>query len=85
MDFKGKVTSQDVRELAADVGIDVARLEKDMQDPAIVDSLNRNLSLGEAIGVRGTPAFVVGDEMIPGAISTEDMQKRIAAARNTQG
>ena len=85
MDFKGKVTSQDVRQLAASVGIDVARLEKDMQDPAIVDSINRNLSLGEAIGVRGTPAFIIGDKMIPGAISAEDMQKRIAAARNTQG
>ncbi len=85
MDFKGKVTGADVRRLAADVGIDVARLEKDMQSPAIIDSINRNLSLGEAIGVRGTPAFVIGDQMIPGAISAEDMQKRIAAARNTQG
>jgi protein-disulfide isomerase len=85
MDFKGKVTSSDVRQLAAGVGIDVARLEKDMQDPAIVDSINRNLSLGDALGVRGTPAFIVGDEMIPGAISAEDMQKRVAAARNTQG
>lgn len=85
MDFKGKTTSEDVRRLAAGVGIDVARLEQDMQSPAIIDSINRNLALGEAIGVRGTPAFVIGDEMIPGAISAEDMQKRIAAARNTQG
>jgi protein-disulfide isomerase len=85
MDFKGKVTGADVRQLAASVGIDVARLEKDMQSPAIVDSINRNLSLGETLGVRGTPAFVIGDEMIPGAISAEEMQKRIAAARNTQG
>jgi protein-disulfide isomerase len=85
MDFKGKLTGADVRQLAAGVGIDLARLEQDMQSPAIVDSINRNLSLGEALGVRGTPAFVVGDEMIPGAISAEDMQKRIAADRDTQG
>ncbi|MGH6928365.1 MAG: DsbA family protein, partial [Dongiaceae bacterium] len=85
MDFKGKVTGADVRQLAAGVGIDVVRLEEDMQSPAIVDSINRNLSLGEVLGVRGTPAFVIGDEMIPGAISAEEMQKRITAARNTQG
>jgi len=85
MDFKGKVTSEDVRRLAAGLGIDVARLEKDMQSPAIIDSLNRNLSLGDALGVRGTPAFVIDDQMIPGAISVEEMRKRIEAARNTQG
>jgi protein-disulfide isomerase len=85
MDFKGKVTSEDVRRLAAGVGIDVARLERDMQSPAIIDSINRNLALGEALGVRGTPAFVIDDTMIPGAISAEEMHKRIAAARGTQG
>jgi protein-disulfide isomerase len=85
MDFKGKVTSEDVRRLAAGIGIDVARLEQDMQSPAIIDSINRNLALGEALGVRGTPAFVIDDEMIPGAISAEEMHKRIAAARGTQG
>jgi protein-disulfide isomerase len=85
MDFKGKVTSEDVRRLAADVGIDVARLEQDMQSPAVIDSINRNLALGEALGIRGTPAFVIDDEMIPGAISAEEMHKRIQAARDTQG
>jgi protein-disulfide isomerase len=85
MDFKGKVTSDDVRRLAAGVGLDVDRLERDMQSPVVADSISRNLALGEAIGVRGTPAFVIGDELIPGAISVEEMQKRIAVARKTEG
>ncbi len=85
MAFKGKVTSGDVRRLAAGVGLDVARLESDMQSPAIGESLGRNFELGEALGVRGTPAFVVGNELIPGAISADDMRTRIAAARDAQG
>ena len=85
MNFKGKMTSDDVRQLAAKVGVDVARLEQDMQDPAIVETINRNYALAEALGIRGTPAFVIGDQLIPGVISAEEMQKRIAAVRNTQG
>ena len=85
MSFKGKLTDDDVRQLAAKVGIDVAKLEKDMQDPAIVETINRNYALAEALGIKGTPAFIVGNELVPGAITAEEMQKRIAAARNTPG
>lgn len=83
MAFKGKLTNPDVLRLASDVGLDVARLEKDMAAPEIAASLKRNYDLGEAIGIRGTPAFIVGDDFIPGAISAEDMQQRIAAARKS--
>lgn len=85
MAFKGKVTGDDVHRIAAKVGIDVARLERDMQDPAIVDEINRNHALAEALGIRGTPAFIIGDELVPGAISAAEMQRRIAAVRDGEG
>jgi protein-disulfide isomerase len=85
MTFKGKLTSDDVRLLAAKVGIDVAKLEQDMQDPAILETINRNYALADALGIKGTPAFIIGDELVPGAITVEDMQKRIAAVRNKPG
>jgi protein-disulfide isomerase len=85
MTFKGKMTNDDVRQLAAKVGIDVAKLEQDMQDPAVAETINRNYALADALGIRGTPAFIVGNELVPGAISAEEMQKRIAAVRNTPG
>ena len=85
MTFKGKLTSDDVRQLAAKVGIDVAKLEQDMQDPAILETINRNYALADALGIKGTPAFIIGDELVPGAITVEDMQKRIAAVRNKPG
>ena len=85
MTFKGQLTVDDVRRLAGDVGIDVAQLERDMQSPDIAATINRDYSLAQALGIKGTPAFIVGNELIPGAISAEEMQKKIAAARKTQG
>ena len=85
MAFKGKLTNDDVRQLAAKVGIDVPKLENDMQDPAITAAINRNYALAEALGIKGTPAFIIGDELVPGAITTEEMRKRIAAVRNPPG
>lgn len=85
MSFKGKLTDDDVRLLAGKVGLDVAKLEQDMQDPAIAETINRNYALAEALGIKGTPAFIIGNELVPGAITADEMQKRIAAVRNTQG
>jgi len=85
MTFKGKMTDDDVRKLATQVGIDVAKLEEDMKDPAIADTINRNYALAEALGIKGTPAFIVGNELVPGAITADEMQKRIAALRNPPG
>jgi len=85
MTFKGKMTDDDVRNLAKQVGLDVAKLEQDMKDPAIADTINRNYALAEALGIKGTPAFIVGNELVPGAITADEMQKRIAALRNPPG
>ena len=79
------MTSDDVRKLAAGVGIDVAKLELDMQDPAIVETINHSYSLADVLGIKGTPAFIIGDQLIPGVITTDELQRRIAALRNTSG
>ncbi|HUL04875.1 MAG TPA: DsbA family protein [Candidatus Acidoferrum sp.] len=85
MTFKGKLTDDDVRNLAKQVGIDVAKLEQDMKDPSVADTINRNYALAEALGIKGTPAFILGNELVPGAITADEMQKRIAALRNPPG
>lgn len=83
MAFKGKLTNPDVLRLATDAGLDMPRLQKDMESPDIAATLKRNYDLAEALGVKGTPAFVVGKDFIPGAISVEEMRNRIAAARKS--
>src|SRR5262249_7706007 len=81
MTFKGKVTIDDVKRIAGDVGLDTARMEKDMQAPEIAGMIHRNYDLAQAFGITGTPSFVISDQLIPGAISMDELKTRIAAAR----
>jgi protein-disulfide isomerase len=67
MAHKGPITSEAVFKVAGDVGLDVEKLKTDMQAPEVDAEIEKNLQLGTAMGIQGTPAFFVGDEAIPGA------------------
>jgi protein-disulfide isomerase len=67
MQHKGPITSDTVFKVAGDVGLDVEKLKADMQAPDVDAEIEKNLQLGTAMGIQGTPAFFVGDEAIPGA------------------
>ena len=54
-----QLTEPKIYELAQSVGLDLEKLKKDMQDPAVQDELTANMKLAQEIGVRGTPAFIV--------------------------
>ena len=57
-----------------------------MEDPkikAIID--RRNMALASALGVRGTPAFVIGKQFVPGAVDAAALKQLIADARKSQG
>ncbi|MCI0429370.1 MAG: DsbA family protein [Rhodospirillales bacterium] len=81
MTSKGKVTIDDVKRIAGEVGVDTAKMESDMQAPEIAGMIQRNYDLAQALGITGTPSFVIGDQLIRGAIGMEQLKKRIAAAR----
>ena len=53
-----------------------------MQDPAIEDAIARNLQLANALGITGTPSFVIGDRIVPGAVDLRTLQSLIARARD---
>lgn len=81
MGFKGKMDEAAVFKVASSVGLDVARLKRDMAAPDIDRMLKANLSLAEALDISGTPGFVVGDEIVPGAVSLVELKQLIEAAR----
>jgi protein-disulfide isomerase len=74
-------TAQTLRADAERLGLDGARFEQDMADPAIQARLDANLQLARALHIEGTPAFVIGAQLIPGAIELADMQQAVATAR----
>ena len=67
--------------VARSVGLDDERLARDMEDPAIDTLIDRNAVLANILGIRGTPAFVVGDRMIRGALPIAQFRTAIADAR----
>ena len=85
MAHKGSFEQEDLLDLAASVGADRAKLAADVQDPAVMGLLQANESLAAALGITGTPGFLFGKQLVPGAISLDDMKKFVAAARAQPG
>jgi protein-disulfide isomerase len=85
MEYSGKLDRDKILEIATSVGLDRAQLEKDMEDPKLKEIIERNMALASALGVRGTPAFVIGKQFVPGAIDAAALKALIADARKSQG
>ena len=77
----GDLSLETIMALAESVGLDSERLASDMDSPAIATRLQANLALARELGIEGTPAFVVGDELIPGAVDKTRLAQLIATAR----
>ena len=78
MEHNGPVKEDTIFKAAADVGINVEKLKEDMKAPEVNEVIEKNLQLGTAMGVQGTPAIFVGDEAIPGA--PEDLSRILKTA-----
>jgi protein-disulfide isomerase len=69
---------------AEKLGLNWAALRRDMDDPAIQRRLDANLALAHAIGIEGTPAFIIGDRLVPGAVDLATLERLVAEARPTR-
>lgn len=70
-----------ISRVAAGVGLDVARLERDMKAPEVRAAIERTRTLARDLGIRGTPAFIVGSELAPGAVDLAGLKALVARAR----
>jgi protein-disulfide isomerase len=78
------VSEDQVLKIAGKTGLDVEQLKQDMQAPEITAYIDETMQLANALGITGTPGFVVGDEVIAGAISEADMKQLIQFARQNE-
>jgi protein-disulfide isomerase len=67
--------------VAKEVGYDMGRLMKDMDSDEVKTTIAENLKLADTLGIDGTPSYVVGDELVVGAVGYDELQKKIAASR----
>jgi protein-disulfide isomerase len=81
MQAKGIVDEARVLSTAAAVGLDAERLKADMEDPAIQAAIDRNLALARALRIDGTPGFVIGEQIVRGAVDLDTMERFIREAR----
>jgi protein-disulfide isomerase len=70
-----------LRAAAARAGLDAERLVREMASPEIVGRINANLALGRRLDLQGTPAYVIGDQVLPGAVDLPTLTAAVAAAR----
>jgi 2-hydroxychromene-2-carboxylate isomerase len=81
MAAKGEITEDTVYRVAGSAGLDVDRLKRDMAAPQIEAALKANQALADALDIHGTLGFVIGDQIIPGAIELASLKELVAGAR----
>lgn len=77
----GQPTRESLRAEAGRLGLDGDRLLRDMDDPAIQARLDGTVALARELQIQGTPAIVVGDKLLPGAVDLPTLRQAVAEAR----
>jgi len=67
--------------VAKEVGVDMPRLEKDMAGDEIKATIDENMKLAEALGLNGTPSYVVGTDVVVGAVALAALKEKVETAR----
>lgn len=84
MTMRGKLEPETVLRIAAETGLDIEKLQNDMTSPEVEEHIATSMRLAEALGFNGTPAFVIGDQLIPGFIERDQLTEAVAAARSME-
>jgi protein-disulfide isomerase len=81
MATKGQITDDTVYRVAGSVGLDIDRLKQDMAAPEIEREIKANLALADELNIRGTPGFIIGGHIVPGALDLDALKNMVAEAR----
>lgn len=82
--LRGEPTEAAIQAEARRLGLDWQRLRRDMEDPAIMARIEANVALAQRLGISGTPALIIGDTLVPGAVDQRTLAAVIAATRAAQ-
>ena len=79
----GKGQADKARALAAakEAGVDMAKLDKDLASPEVRATLEENFKLAEDMGMNGTPSYVIGKQVVIGAVGVDNLKEKIGVAR----
>jgi len=78
---RGQVDKAKALATAKEIGLDMARLDKDLKSEEIGKTLEESMKLAEALGLNGTPSYVIGNDVVIGAVGLAALGQKIEAAR----
>ena len=73
INFSGLISLIDIKKISKELGINFEQLQRDMNSEETILLINESYRLADLIGVRGTPAFIINNNLIPGAIGKNEM------------
>lgn len=79
----GRGQADKARAMAAakEAGLDMAKLEKDLSSPEVRATLEENFKLAESMGMNGTPSYVIGKQVVVGAVGIDGLKEKVGLAR----
>ena len=78
MNNRSRNTEKSVLKIAKKIGMDIDQLQLDMNSSFVLDHIEESQKLSESLGISGTPAFVFGEKIVPGAIDLQAMKDLVA-------
>jgi protein-disulfide isomerase len=78
---EGRATEERAIKIAMSLGADEAKLREHMNDPDIPDAISKTYDLANKLTITGTPSYVVGNEVIFGALGQQVLAEKIAGAK----
>ena len=83
MKHRGSHSEATVMKIAGSVDLDVDQLEVDMKSPEIDKMLKRTFALADELSINGTPAFVIGNQVVRGFVPATELEKLAETARSS--
>jgi protein-disulfide isomerase len=78
---RGQISGETALAAAEQIGMNRVSIELDIRSEAVASILQRSYTLAQGLNITGTPAYIIGDEIIPGAVGVEVLRRSIANMR----
>ncbi len=85
MELNGRAEEASVLRVATGLGIDIDRLKADMQSEDVEEHIQTSMNLASLLGFNGTPSWVIGDNLVPGLVAIDELQRLIEETRTQAG
>jgi protein-disulfide isomerase len=78
---RGQADKAHALAVAKELGLNIAQIEKDMNGPEVTATIAESVKLAEKLGINGTPSYVIGENVVIGAVGLPGLQEKINTAR----